>query len=128
MEVEIPTEREDVDSLWVASRNALRQKPVEEKEHRDAATKQADHDRNSRTNVVLAWVGTNMCVITVYESMDVFYLSRSTLKLIVFRDLSIRLMIVVFTSTAFTDWVAEHVNSRNNATFNPYLAFLFFAL
>ena len=80
MEVEIPTEREDVDSLWVASRNALRQKPVEEKEHRDAATKQADHDRNSRTNVVLAWVGTNMCVITVHESMDVFYLSRSTLS------------------------------------------------
>ena len=80
MEVEIPTEREDVDSLWVASRNALRQKPVEEKEHRDAATKQADHDRNSRTNVVLAWVGTNMCVITVDESIDVFYLSRSTLS------------------------------------------------
>ena len=62
MEVELPTAREDVDSLWTASRNALRHKPVEEKEHRDAATKQADHDRNSRTNVVLAWVGTNMYV------------------------------------------------------------------
>ena len=58
MEVELPTAREDVDSLWTASRNALRYKPVEEKEHRDAATKQADHDRNSRTNVVLTWVGT----------------------------------------------------------------------
>ena len=60
MEVEIPTAREDVDSLWEASRTALRYKPAEEKEHRDAATKQADQDRNSRTNVVLAWVGTNM--------------------------------------------------------------------
>ncbi len=60
MEVELPSQREDVDSLWTASRNALRYKPTEEKEHRDAATKQADHDRNSRTNVVLAWVGTNM--------------------------------------------------------------------
>lgn len=63
MEVEIPTAREDVDRLWAASRSALKIKPHEEKEHRDAATKQADQDRNSRTNVVLAWVGTNMWVI-----------------------------------------------------------------
>lgn len=62
LEVEVPTAREDVDQLWNASRYALSVKPAEEKEHRDAATKQADHDRNSRTNVVLAWVGTNMCV------------------------------------------------------------------
>lgn len=62
MEVELPTEREDVDQVWNASRQALSYKPPEEKEHRDAATKQADHDRTSRTNVVLAWVGTNMCV------------------------------------------------------------------
>lgn len=60
MEVELPTAREDVDRLWAASRSALKIRPAEEKEHRDAATKQADHDRNSRTNVVLAWVGTNM--------------------------------------------------------------------
>lgn len=62
MEVELPTAREDVDQVWNASRQALSHKPPQEKEHRDAATKQADHDRNSRTNVVLAWVGTNMCV------------------------------------------------------------------
>jgi chitin synthase len=60
MEVELPTAKEDVEQLWIASRNALKIKPVEEKEHRDAATKQTDHDRNSRTNVVLAWVGSNM--------------------------------------------------------------------
>ena len=73
-------------------------KPPEEKEHRDAATKQADHDRNSRTNVVLAWVGTNI------------------------------LMILVFTSTAFTNWVKAHVAATQDATFNPYLTFLFWAL
>ena len=50
--------------MWSASRTALSYKPPEEKEHRDAATKQADHDRNSRTNVVLAWVGTNMYVFS----------------------------------------------------------------
>lgn len=98
MEVELPTAREDVDSLWAASRSALRVVPPEEKEHRDAATKQADHDRNSRTNVVLAWVGSNMA------------------------------MIVVFTSTAFTDWVAQNFSKSADANFNPYLTFLFWAL
>lgn len=62
MEVEVPTAREDVEKVYMASRAPLAQKPPPEKEHRDAATKQADHDRNSRTNVVLAWVGTNMYV------------------------------------------------------------------
>ncbi|KAK0233571.1 chitin synthase [Armillaria fumosa] len=98
MEVEIPTAREDVDQLWMAAKNSLKTKPQDEKEHRDATTKQADHDRNSRTNVVLAWVGSNM------------------------------VMIVAFTSTAFTNWVAEHVEIENNAAFNPYLTFLFIAL
>ncbi|KAJ8518768.1 hypothetical protein ONZ45_g4189 [Pleurotus djamor] len=98
MEVELPTAREDVDSIWAASRSALRVRPPEEKEHRDAATKQADHDRNSRTNVVLAWVGTNIA------------------------------MIVVFTSTAFTDWVAENFSGATGGNFNPYLTFLFWAL
>ncbi|KAH9932014.1 chitin synthase [Epithele typhae] len=98
LEVELPTAREDVDQVWAASRTALSFKPAEEKEHRDAATKQADHDRNSRTNVVLAWVGTNI------------------------------LMILVFTSTVFTNWVKEHVQFTSDATFNPYLTFLFYAL
>lgn len=44
-EVELPTAREDVDSVWAASRSALRHKAVEEKQHRDAATKGADRDR-----------------------------------------------------------------------------------
>ena len=66
MEVEVPTAQEDVDQLWSASRAALRVPAPDDKQHRDAATKQADHDRNSRTNVVLAWVGTNMYVHLVY--------------------------------------------------------------
>jgi chitin synthase len=98
IEVEIPTAREDVDQLWAASRTALRNKPPEVKEHRDADTKQADHDRNSRTNVVIAWFGSNM------------------------------FLILVFTSTVFTDWVAKHVDVKSDATFNPYLTFLFIAL
>jgi hypothetical protein len=98
MEVELPTAREDVDQLWAASRSALRTKPQEVKEHRDAQTKQADHDRNSRTNVVLAWVGSNIT------------------------------MILIFTSTAFTNWVDAHVEKTDDTTFNPYLTVLFIAL
>ncbi|KAF5368521.1 hypothetical protein D9758_002452 [Tetrapyrgos nigripes] len=98
MEVEIPTAKEDVEQLWQAAKSSLKIKPPEEKEHRDAATKQADHDRNSRTNVVLAWVGTNM------------------------------LMILVFTSKAFTDFVQNHIINTSNSNFNPYLSFLFIAL
>jgi len=97
MEVEIPTAREDVDQLWAASRAALKHKPPEEKQHRDSATKQADHDRNSRTNVVLVWVGSNM------------------------------VMIIVFTSTAFSTWVQSHVTKSGGTAFNPYLTFLFYA-
>lgn len=73
MEVEIPTAREDVDQLWTASRAALRLPAPEEKQRRDAATKQADHDRNSRTNVVLAWVGTNMCVQCLFPWILSFF-------------------------------------------------------
>lgn len=96
MEVEVPTAREDVDQLWIASRNALKTPPPDEKEHRDAATKQTDRDRNSRTNVVVTWVGSNM------------------------------LLIIVFTSTAFAEWVAKRIDTGGSA-FNPYLTFLFYA-
>ena len=37
-------------------------------------------------------------------------------------------MILVFTSTAFTNWVKEHVDITSDASFNPYLTFLFFAM
>lgn len=83
-EVELPTAREDVDQVWAASRAALRTRPPEEKEHRDAKTKQSDHDRNSRTNTVLLWTGTNM------------------------------LMILVFTSQAFQNWAHKYGNGTFN--------------
>ena len=37
-------------------------------------------------------------------------------------------MILVFTSTAFTKWVHNHVAQTADANFNPYLSFLFFCL
>ncbi|KAI0031138.1 glycosyltransferase family 2 protein [Vararia minispora EC-137] len=97
LEVELPTQREDVDRLWAAARSSLQTPPPKEKEHRDAATKQADHDRNSRTNVVIAWVGTNIALI------------------------------VIFTSSGFLNWVSQHIETTQGSTFNPYLSFLFIA-
>lgn len=81
MEVEVISKREDAEALWNASRQVLRTPLPEVKEHRDAATKQLDHDRNSRTNVVLAWIGTNM------------------------------LMVIVFTSDFFLTWADEHFDN-----------------
>lgn len=121
MEVEILTAREDVDQLWTASRAALRMPAPEEKQRRDAATKQADHDRNSRTNVVLAWVGTNMCVQCLLPW--IFTLPKMETNTMLHR-----LMIMVFTSTAFNQWAASHVNKDRTSAFNPYLTVLFYAL
>ena len=45
-----------------------------------------------------------------------------------YRNGVIRAMIIFFTSTAFTDWVESSFDVDDNATFNPYLAFLFYAL
>lgn len=98
MAVDVPTSQEDVDALWSASKSSLKHPPPPQKQSRDAATKQADHDRNSRTNVVLAWVGTNMIMITA------------------------------FTSSAFLSWISENVESAKGGQFNPYLTFLFYAL
>ncbi|KAF8748992.1 Chitin synthase [Rhizoctonia solani] len=97
-EVDLPTSKEDVDSLWAASRTALRNKPAETKEKRDAATKLMDADRNSRTNVVLVWMGTNAA------------------------------MIIFFTSELFLDLTKKWADSSTGGVFNPYLSVLFYAL
>lgn len=98
MAVDLPSMQEDVDALWTASKNSLRHPSPPQKESRDAATKRADSDRNSRTNVVLAWVGTNMIMITA------------------------------FTSSAFLSWINSNLEGTRGSQFNPYLTFLFYAL
>lgn len=37
-------------------------------------------------------------------------------------------MILVFTSSAFLNWVDQHIENTQSSNFNPYLSFLFFAL
>jgi len=68
VEVEVPTVPEDVNQLWLAMRKDLSVKPQEVKQKRDAAQKTADHYANYRTNVVLAYVLTNVFFVLFFTS------------------------------------------------------------
>ncbi|WVW85478.1 hypothetical protein I302_107516 [Kwoniella bestiolae CBS 10118] len=97
-EVALPTKQEDVEALWQQARAELRVPATEKAEKRSAETKRADQDRNFRTNVVLLFLGSNMLVI------------------------------LLFTSSAFTTWVNTHFTSATQSTFNPYLTVIFYAV
>ncbi|TYJ58028.1 hypothetical protein B9479_001120 [Cryptococcus floricola] len=98
LEVALPTKQEDVEALWQQARQELRAPVVEKEEKRSAETKQADDDRNFRTNVVLLFIGCNLLVI------------------------------LLFTSSTFTNWVNSHFVEATNTTFNPYLTVIFYAV
>lgn len=117
MEVKLPTAREDVDGLWAASRDSLRQKPPPQNDKRDAATKQSDHDRNTRTNVVLLWVGTNMAMILAFTSTSFVDVSTSSAS-----------FVVLAPSDNNQQWVADVSGHSAKGPFNPYLIFLFYSL
>nr|ODN91689.1 chitin synthase [Cryptococcus depauperatus CBS 7855] len=97
-EVALPTKQEDVEALWQQAKQELRIPAKEKVEKRSAETKRADEDRNFRTNVVLLFLGSNM------------------------------LIILLFTSSAFTNWVSSHFVDATSSTFNPYLTVIFYAV
>ena len=101
-EVALPTKQEDVEALWQQARQELRVPHKETAEKRSPETKRADEDRNfrwvlvrsglmPRTNVVLLFLGCNMA------------------------------MILLFTSSVFTDWISKEFSVASSSTFNPYL-------
>ena len=90
-EVAVPTKQEDVEALWQQARQELRVPTKEVHEKRSPETKRNDEDRNFRTNVVLLFLGCNM------------------------------LIILLFTSSAFTNWISSHWTVATETTFNPYL-------
>ena len=112
LEVEVPSLPEDVEALWQASRSVLRTPQPEIKEHRDAATKQMDQDKNSRTNVLLAWIGTNMVMIIVCACHYAFLFSVKGNT----RTDCIMLIFVV-TSTFWTEWAAEHFDNSGGSEY-----------
>ncbi|TCD68309.1 Chitin synthase, class 2 [Steccherinum ochraceum] len=96
--VKLPDEAtHTVEYLWRVSRDELSHDSEKAKEKRDDATKQSDNDRRSRTNVLLAWVGSNVVII------------------------------LLFTSEAFNRWAQTHVEKNSHTTFNPYLSILLWA-
>ncbi|WVO21516.1 uncharacterized protein IAS62_002825 [Cryptococcus decagattii] len=97
-EVALPTKQEDVEALWQQARQELRVPVKEKAEKRSAETKRADEDRNFRTNVVLLFLGSNM------------------------------LIILLFTSSTFTNWVNSHFVFATSSTFNPYLTVIFYVV
>ncbi|AAW44688.1 hypothetical protein CNBG2250 [Cryptococcus deneoformans B-3501A] len=97
-EVALPTKQEDVEALWQQARQELRVPVKEKTEKRSPETKRADEDRNFRTNVVLLFLGSNMLVI------------------------------LLFTSSTFTNWVNSHFVDATSSTFNPYLTVIFYAV
>jgi len=98
VEVELPTSEKDVDQVWMAMRKDLSVKSVEAHEKRSPGQKQQDHMMNFRTNVVLAYLGTNM------------------------------LIVLFFTSRFFLNWVRGVTGERGNANVNPYMRFIFYSV
>lgn len=107
LEVALPTRQEDVEALWQQARTEMRVPQKEVHEKRDPETKRSDcectvsplhsthrshpADRTFRTNVVLLFLGSNMVII------------------------------LLFTSSAFTNWISSHFSEATSGTFNPYL-------
>ncbi|EIW68279.1 hypothetical protein TREMEDRAFT_69288 [Tremella mesenterica DSM 1558] len=97
-EVAVPTKLEDVEALWSQARQELRVPAKEVHEKRSAETKRNDQDRTFRTNVVLLFLGCNL------------------------------LIILLFTSSVFTNWLNKHFAEASSSAFNPYLTVIFYAV
>nr|CAG8579577.1 6544_t:CDS:2 [Entrophospora candida] len=68
LQVEVPTERKDINAAYDHLIGDLKVKVREEKQHRDAATKKEDFYKLFRTNLVLVWMFTNGSLIVFFTS------------------------------------------------------------
>ncbi|KAJ1552827.1 Chitin synthase, class 2, partial [Cladochytrium tenue] len=90
-EIEVPTDRGDINDGFNRHMSALRTPRKEEKKHRDAKTKQEDYFRNFRTKVILFWLFTN------------------------------GVLAVVLSSTVLTNALYSTINFQPQGDINPYL-------
>ncbi|SJX64496.1 Chitin Synthase 2 [Sporisorium reilianum f. sp. reilianum] len=101
VDVKIPNSAEDAEELWAHYRQTLSQPTAEVKQKRDKATKQEDHAKNFRTNLVLIWMCTNAAVV------------------------------IVFTSTWWNKYVRNHIFAdavrRGEPVINPYQSVIFWS-
>ncbi|GAA6062795.1 hypothetical protein JCM10212_002164 [Sporobolomyces blumeae] len=96
VELSLPTRPDDIDELWNSMRKELTTPAVVEKSKRSPDAKQADHYATVRTNTLLFYLGTNMALV------------------------------VTFTSTAWTNFLAAH--SSSDPPVNFYQVALFWAV
>ncbi|KAL7422351.1 Chitin synthase, class 2 [Cryptotrichosporon argae] len=97
-EVAVPTRQEDVEALWQQARSEMRVPVKEQHQKRSAETKRSDQDKTFRTNVLLLFLGCNLLVI------------------------------LLFTSSTFTNWIDSHFSEATGTSFNPYLTAIFWAV
>lgn len=71
-EVEMPTDKQDINDSFDRFYVALKTPKVEEKKGRDSTTKQEDYFRTFRTRIVLSWLFTNalLCVLMTHPIMS----------------------------------------------------------
>lgn len=65
VEIELPTERQDIDAEYDRLLIELRNRPQVQKQKRDAKTKQEDYFKNFRTRVLLWWMLSNLILVMV---------------------------------------------------------------
>lgn len=63
VEVEVPVEEKDINAAYTDALNELKKSVPEEKQHRDAKTKQEDYYRSFRTRLVLCWIISNLILV-----------------------------------------------------------------
>ncbi|KAJ3293280.1 Chitin synthase, class 2 [Borealophlyctis nickersoniae] len=98
VEVEVPTERNDINANYEKFLAQLAQPRPTGDKHRDSKTKQEDYFRNFRTKVVLGWAFSNALVVVV--------LSNDKLSEVIYRNL----------------------NVDAEGGFNPFLRFIFYSV
>ncbi|KAF9185420.1 Chitin synthase, class 1 [Haplosporangium sp. Z 11] len=68
VEVQLPTNSRDINNTYDEAVASLIVKPVKEKQHRDAKTKQEDYYRDIRTRVLLLWIISNALLVILVSS------------------------------------------------------------
>ncbi|KAJ3327799.1 Chitin synthase, class 2 [Blyttiomyces sp. JEL0837] len=97
LEIEVPTDRNDINAGFEKHVQALKAPRPEEKKKRDAKTKQEDYFRTFRTNVILAWIFMN------------------------------GLLIVALTNDYVRNRIYSQFQFHPTGDINPYLKFVFYA-
>ncbi|KAF9196745.1 Chitin synthase, class 1 [Haplosporangium sp. Z 27] len=68
VEVDVPTDSQDINNAYDEALTSLSVKTVEVKQHRDEKTKQEDYYREIRTRVLLTWIMSNAFLVALVTS------------------------------------------------------------